>query len=67
LSATLLGWESNELSAYRDILRIGLVLLDRHDFVDRSFDVELHNALHKLARFHLGETEDVFDVEQQQV
>jgi hypothetical protein len=67
LSATLLGWESNELSAYRDILRIGLVLLDRHDFVDRSFDVELHDALHKLARFQLGETEDVFDVEQQQV
>jgi len=60
-------WEAYKFGLDFDVLGLRLVLLDGSDFFDRPLDAELFVDLNELACFELGESQDVLNVEEEQV
>ena len=63
----VLLWEPSEADFKLDVLLHGGLLLDVHNLLDGLSNVELGAVLAKLACSDLAESQDVLDVEQQQV
>ena len=59
---TFLIRKAEEAGGDRDLLRFTLVLLNGFNFIDGLLHIELLQHLHKVPRFQLGKSQDVFNI-----
>lgn len=62
-----LGWEVEELSTDFDGLGICLVLLDLHNIIHCSFQIERLHILLEFAILNLGVSKNIFNIQHQEL